>query len=298
MNLTLIAAAAAIPPFSPNLIADVREMLGYDFMRYAVLAGSASAVVAGLVGYFVVLRGLAFASDALSDFAFPAALGALLLGVDVRIGLIGITVLVAIGIGALGERVRGRDVAVGTVYTWVIGLGVLFLALYSATRRGRNGNAGVSILFGSILGLNRGQAILAACIAGGVIAVLLCIVRPLLLASFLPEVAAARGVPVRMLNIMFLVLVAITVANAVPTIGSLLVFALLVTPAAVAHRLTARPGVGIALAAGIALAFVWIGLFVGFYTPYPVSSLITTVAFVTYVSVVVVRPLRIRRATL
>ncbi len=289
-----LLAATAIPPFSPNLLVDVREILRYDFMRYALLAGSATAVTAGMVGYFVTLRGLTFASDALGDFAFPAALGALLLGVDLRVGLIGITVLVAVVIGLLGERVRARDIAVGTVYAWVIGLGVLFLGLYSATRRGRNGSAGVNILFGSILGLNRGQAILAALLGGAVVVALLLIVRPLLLASFLPEVAAARGVPVRVLNIGFLVLVAVTVANAVPAVGSLLVFALLVTPAAVAQRLTARPGVGIALAAGIALMFVWIGLFVGFYTPLPVSSLITSVAFVTYVVSVLARPIRTR----
>lgn len=170
---------------------------------------------------------------------------------------------------------------------------MLFLSLYSATRRGRNGNAGVNILFGSILGLNREQALLAAVVGGAVIALLLLMVRPLLLTSFLPEVAAARGLPVRLLNVAFLVLVAITVANAVPAVGSLLVFALLVTPAAVAQRLTARPGVGLALSAGIALLFVWFGLFVGFYTPYPVSFLITAAAFVTYVASVVARPTRI-----
>jgi len=294
MSIVLIAAAA-IPPPSLNLFADVREMLRYDFMRYALLTGSVTAIVAGLVGYFVVLQGLAFASDALGDFAFPAALGALLLGVDLHVGLIGITVLVAAVIGLLGERVRGRDVAVGTVYAWVLGLGVLFLTLYSATRRGRNGSAGVSILFGSILGLNRGQAILAALVGGAVIVVLLLTVRPLLLASLLPDVAAARGVPVRALNVVFLVLVAVTVANAVPAVGSLLVFALLVTPAAVAQRLTARPAVGLTLSAAIALMFVWVGLFIGFYTPYPVSFLITAVAFVTYVASVVARPMRMWR---
>jgi len=278
------AIAAAIPSFSPNLFADGREMLRYDFMRYALLAGGVTAITAGLVGYFVMLRGLAFASDALGDFAFPAALGALLLGVDLRLGLIGITVLVAAGIGLLGERVRGRDVAVGTVYAWVLGLGALFLSLYSATRRGRNGSAGVSILFGSVLGLNRGQAIVAALVGGVVIVALLAMVRPLLLASLLPEVAAARGVPVRVLNVAFLVLVAVTVAEAVPTVGSLLVFALLVTPAAVAQRLTAYPGAGIVLSAALALGFVWGGLFIGFYTPYPVSFLITTLAFATYIA--------------
>jgi len=292
-----IAAAAIAPfsPFSPNLFADGREMLRYDFMRYALLAGGVTAVTAGLVGYFVMLRGLAFASDALGDFAFPAALGALLLGVDLRLGLIGITVLVAAGIGLLGERVRGRDVAVGTVYAWVLGLGALFLSLYSATRRGRNGSAGVSILFGSVLGLSRGQAIVAALVGGAVIVALLAMVRPLLLASLLPEVAAARGVPVRVLNVVFLVLVAVTVAEAVPTVGSLLVFALLITPAAVAQRLTARPGAGLVLSAALALGFVWVGLFIGFYTPYPVSTLITTLAFVTYIASVAYPPIRARR---
>ena len=292
--MTIALVAAAIPPPTLNLFADVREMLRYDFMRYAFLAGSATAVVAGLVGYFVVLRCLAFASDALSDFAFPVALGALLLGVDLRVGLIGLTVLIAAVIGLLGERVRGHDVAIGTVYAWVTGLGVLFLSLYSAMEHGGKGSAGVSILFGSILGLNREQAISVAVTSGAVAVTLFLIVRPLLLASLLPEVAAGRGVPVRAIGVVFLVLVAITVANAVPAVGSLLVFALLVTPAAAAQRMTTSPPVGLVLSVVLALMFVWVGLFIGFYTPYPPSFLIVAVAFVTYVASVVGHRLPIR----
>lgn len=288
-------AASGIQPFSPNLITDVRAILHYDFMRYAALAGSVTAVTAGLVGYFVVLRQLTFASDALGDIAFPAALGALLLGIDLRIGLFVITILVALAMSAFGERIRGRDVAIGTVFAWVRGLGVLFLSLYALTRNGRNGSAGVSILFGSIFGLNRGQAVVAALVGIGVIGALLAIVRPLLLLSLLPDMAAARGLPVRALNAAFLVLVAITVAEAVPAIGSLLVFALIVTPAAIAHRVTARPAVALALSALLALAFLWTGLFVGFYTPYPVSFIITAIAFAAYVGVLILLPIHTRR---
>lgn len=287
-------AASVIPPFSPNLIADARELLRYDFMRHAFLAGSGTALVAGLVGYFVTVRHLAFASDAFGDFAFPAALGALLLGANLQLGLFAILSLVALVIGLLGERVRGRDVAIGTVYAWVTGVGVLFLSLYASGRAGRNGSAGVSILFGSILGLSAVQAWLSTLVGATVIVALLLIVRPLLLASFLPEVAAARGVPVRVLNIAFLVLMAITVAEAVPAIGSLLVFALLVTPAAIAQRLTTRPGAGLTLAAALALAFVWIGLTLAFYTPYPPGFLITAVAFVSYLAALLPRSLHRR----
>jgi len=278
--------------FSPNLIQDVREMLIVDFMRHAFLAGTVLAIVAGLVGYFVVLRNLVFATEALSHVTFTGALGAAILGYNPLLGLFGVTMLVALSMGAMGTRARSRDVVVGTVLTWVLGLGVLFLSIYTSQSGATNSSIGVNFLFGSIFGLQAQQAQLIAVVGLGVIVALLLIARPLLFASLDPDVAAARGVPVRWLSLAFLVLVALSVAEAVPAVGALLNSALLVTPAAIAQRLVARPFVALLLSAVLALAFMWVGLTIGFYAPYPVSFLISALAFVTYVAVVMWQRLR------
>lgn len=272
--------------FSPNLIQDVREMLSVDFMRHAFLAGTVLAIVAGLVGYFVVLRNLVFATEALSHVTFTGALGAAVLGYNPLLGLFGVTMLVALSMGAMGTRARSRDVVVGTVLTWVLGLGVLFLSIYTSQSGATNSSIGVNFLFGSIFGLQAQQAQLIAVVGLGAIVALLLIARPLLFASIDPDVAAARGVPVRWLSLAFLVLVALSVAEAVPAVGALLNSALLVTPAAIAQRLVARPFVALLLCAVLALAFMWVGLTIGFYAPYPVSFVISALAFVTYVAVV------------
>ena len=261
-------------------------MLSLDFMRYAFLSGTVLAVVSGLVGYFVVLRNLVFATEALAHVTFTGALLAVIVGSDPMLGLFGVTTLVALGIGVLGTRVRTRDVEVGTVLAWVLGLGALCLSIYSSQSSGANSTIGVSFLFGSILGLQRQQVQLITVIGVGTIVVLLAIARPLLFASLDPDVAAARGVPVRGLSAVFLVLVALSIGTAVPAVGALLNSALLVTPAAIAQRLVPRPFVALLLSAGLALIFTWVGLTVGFYTPYPVGFLISTLAFATYVVVV------------
>jgi zinc/manganese transport system permease protein len=281
-----------IPPFSPNLLQDVYVMLQVDFMRHALLAGTVLAAAAGLIGYFVVLRHLVFAGDALSHVAFTGALGAVAVGTNPQVGLFGVTALIAMGMGVLGERARGRDVAIGTVLAWVLGLGALFLSLYTSRASAANSTFGVSVLFGSIFGLQAQFAQLVTLIGVGVMATLLVIARPLLFASIDPDVAAARGVPVRVLNLVFLVLLAITIGEAVQAVGALLIFALLVTPAAIAHRLLTRPFAALFLSALLAVSFTCIGLAIGFYTPYPVSFLISTLAFITYVTVVVWQRLR------
>lgn len=274
-----------IPPFSPNLIEDARAMLGFDFMRSAFLAGTAIALVAGVVSYFIVLRHQTFAGDALSDVGFAGALGAAVLGLPLLLGLLGGTVAVALGIGLLGGRARARDVAIGTVLAWVLGLGVLFLSIFTSTASGANGAIGVNVLFGTIFGLTAQQAILAAWIGAGALALLLFITRPLLFASLDPDVAAARGVPVRALGLVFLVLVGVTVAQAVQAVGALLIFSLLVAPGAIAQRLLTRPFAALVLSAGLALAFTWVGLTIAFYTPYPASFLISALAFGSYLLV-------------
>jgi zinc/manganese transport system permease protein len=286
--------ASTLPPFSPNLVDDVQVMLGYDFMRNAFLTGTMVALMAGLVGYFVVLRRLAFAADALSHPAFTGALGAVLVSLNPLAGVFGLTVAAALVIGALGERARARDEAVGTVLAWILGLGALFLSIYTTNASAASSALGVKVLFGSILGIQPDQALLATILAAGVIVVVLVIVRPLLFASLDPVVAAARGVPVRLLGGAFLLLLAVAVGEATQIVGALLIFALLVTPAATAQRLTTRPYAGMALAAGLALAITWIGLTIGFYTPLPISFLISALAFLLYVGTLV--GLRMRTA--
>lgn len=278
---------AGIPPFSLNLVKDVADMLSFDFMRYAFTAGGVIALSAGMVGYFVVLRNQVFTSDALGHVAFTGGLGGVLAGLPLLASVFGSTIGGALAIGSLGGRARGRDVAIGTVFAWVLGVGVLFLSLYSTGRSGVSGILGVTVLFGSILSLQQSQAVTAT-VAGVLISlVLIGVSRPLLFASVDPDVAATRGVPTRLVTVIFLVLVGATVAEAVQAVGALLIFALLVTPAAIAQNLTARPYVGIALAAALAVAFVWLGLGLAFYISYPVSFFITAVAFVVYLGSVV-----------
>lgn len=275
-----------VQPFSPNLIEDVREILRYDFMQHAVMAGTFIALAAGLVGYFVVLRNEVFTSDALGHVAFTGGLGALLANLQLLLGVFGSTILVAVGMGALGGRGRGRDVAIGTVFAWVLGVGVLFLSLYTSARSAGGGTAGVSILFGSILGLQVTQATIAVAASIATSLVLLAIARPLMFISIDPDVAAARGVPITVVTLLFLVLVGATVAEAVQAVGALLIFGLMVTPAAIAQRLTARPYAGMLLSAVLAVAFVWLGLALAFYLSYPASFFITALAFGTYLSTV------------
>jgi zinc/manganese transport system permease protein len=275
-----------LPPFSLNLWQDIQVMLAYDFMRQALLAGTILSIVAGLVGYFVVLRHQAFAGESLSDVAFTGALGGAALGINPLASLLVTAIAVAVAMGGFGERLRGRDVAIGTVLAWVLGLGVLFLSLFTAHVSGTGtGFSGVTVLFGNILGISTDQTRTIALISALTVLALLLIVRPLLFASLDPDVAAAQGVPVRALGLFFMALLAITVSEATLAVGALLVFALLLLPAAIAHQLTTRPYVALALAAGLAVALTWVGITIGFYTGYPSSVCISLLAFVSYVAV-------------
>jgi len=284
----------AIGPPTWDVVGDVQQLLGYDFMRNAVLGGTATALAAGLVGYFVVLRNQVFTSDALGHVAFTGGLGGVLLGLPLLLGVYTATIAGALGMGSLGGRARARDVAVGTLFAWVLGLGVLFLTLYTTARSTSNGVLGVAILFGSILGLQAAQTT-AAVVAGLATSLaLLCVCRPLLFSSIDPEVAEARGIPTRTLSAVFLVLTAATVAESVQAVGALLIFTLLVTPAAVAQKLTARPYLGLGASAGLAVVFVWTGLALAFWTPYPASFFITAVAFASLLLATVADGLRHR----
>jgi zinc/manganese transport system permease protein len=273
----------AIPPFSPNPLQDLSDMLAFDFMRNAFVAGGCVALAAGLVGYFVVLRNQVFTGDALGHVAFTGGLGGLLLGAPLLASVFGTTVGAAVAIGSLGGRGRGRDVVIGTIFAWVLCLGVLFLSIYTTSRSAASGIVGVTVLFGSILTMQGTQAAIAA-LAGILTSVALVVIsRPLLFASIDPEVAAARAVPVRLVTLAFLVLVGATVAEAVQAVGALLIFGLLVTPAAIAQNLTASPYAGMLFSALLAMAFVWAGLVLGFYIPIPVSFLIVAISFASFV---------------
>ena len=287
MMLAPLPLASALPPFTPNLLQDARDILQYGFMRQALAAGTALAVVAGLVGYYVVLRHQAFAGESLSDVAFAGALGGAAFGLNPLATLLGATILVALAMGALGERLRGRDVAIGTLLAWVLGLGVLFLRLFATRASGRGtGLSGISVLFGNLLGISEDQLWVIVLVSLGVALALALIGRPLLFASLDADVAAARGVPVRALGLLFMALLAVTVSEATLAVGALLVFALLLLPAAVAHQLTTRPSAALAGAAGLAVLLTWIGSIIGFYTGYPGSVCISLLAFASYVAVV------------
>lgn len=282
-----IVVAGVLPPFTLNLWQDVQAMLQYSFMRQALLAGTILSVVAGLIGYFVVLRHQAFAGESLSDVAFTGALGGAALGINPLASLLVTTIAVALVMGGFGERLRGRDVAIGTVLAWVLGLGVLFLSLFTAHVSGKGtGFSGVTVLFGNILGISSEQALSIALISGLAVLTLVLIARPLLFASLDPDVAAAQGVPVRALGLLFMVLLAVTVSEATLAVGALLVFALLLLPAAIAHQVTTRPYGALALAPGLAVALTWLGITLGFYTGYPSSVCISLLAFASYVAVV------------
>jgi zinc/manganese transport system permease protein len=265
-------------------------MLGQEFMRNALLAGTFVALACGVSGWFVVLRGQVFAGDTLSHVAIPGALAAAAAGVDERVGLFAATVLVGAGIGALGLRSRAGgggapadDTAIGAVFTFVLGLGVFFLTLFSLGASGGTGIQAAHTLFGSIFGLGAGEARLAAAVAIVAVLLTMAIARPLLLVSIAPDVAAARGVPTRLLGVGFVALLGMVAAEATQAVGALLLLGLLTGPAAAAHRLTASPYKGIALAGLLSVAAMWGGLALGYTVPsLPPSTAIVTLAVGAY----------------
>lgn len=248
-------------------VTGLASMLSQPFVRNALLAGTAIAALSGLVGYFVVLRGQVFAGDALSHVAYAGALAALAAGLDLRLGLFAATIGVGLLLGSLGGRGVADDVVVGTVFAWVLGLGVLFLTLYTTHSSAGNGTANVNVLFGSIFGISAAAATTAAWIAAGLIVALLLIARPLLFASVDPTVAAARGVPVRLLGPLFLAILGGAVGEASQAVGALLLLGLLAAPAAAAQRLTADPWRALGLSATLAVLAMWAGLSLSYAAP-------------------------------
>jgi zinc/manganese transport system permease protein len=273
------------------------SMFSHPFMVYALLGGTGIAAACGAVGFFLVLRAQVFTGDALSHVAFTGALAALAFGVDLRIGLFTATIAVALLIGALGRRGRADDVVIGNVFAWILGLGVFFLTLYTTDRSGSgNGSATINVLFGSILGLSWPQAQAALWIGAGVLAAMLLIARPLLFATLDEAVAAARGVPVRVLGFGFLALVGAATAEATQAVGALLLLGLLAAPAGAALALTDRPWRGLALAVGLAIGEMWAGLTAAYLIPrMPPSFSITALATMVYAAALIYRRIRRRR---
>jgi zinc/manganese transport system permease protein len=266
------------------------NLFHYEFMVHAFEAGTIVAIVAGAIGYFVVLRGSSFAAHALSHIGFAGATGAVVVGISPVFGLLAFTLASGTIIGALGNRLRGRDVTIGIVLAWALGLGVLFLSLY----RGYATEA-YALLFGQILGISTTDVAITLVAGIVTLACMIAIYRPLLFASVDEQLASAKGVPVTALSIAFMAVLAIAVTEAVQVVGVLLIFALIVTPAAIAVRFTSRPPAAILVGAGLGLAFTWAGLTIAYYSPHPVSFFITSIAFATYVAVRLSEPI-VRRS--
>ncbi len=248
-------------------------MLDYAFMQNAFAAAAVVALVSGAVGYFLVLRGQTFAGHALSHVGFTGATGAVLLGVPPLWGLVAVTVAGGVGIGLLGERLAQRDVAIGVVLAGSLGLGLLFLHFYTAFA-----SQAAALLFGNVLAVDAGTVWSLLALAGVSLAGLAAIARPLLFASLQPELAEAKGVDVRLFSVLFLAIVALATAGCAQIVGVLLVFSLMVGPAAAAQRLVGGVAAGVALSAGLALAEALLGLTLAFYTDWPSSFWISALS--------------------
>ncbi len=267
------------------------HVFDHPFLLHALLAGIPIAALTGLVGYFVVLRSQVFTGDALSHVAFTGALGALALGVDARLGLFAATVSVGLLLGLLGRAGRADDVVIGTVFAWVLGVGVLALSVYTASARAASdGAAGVRVLFGSVFGLSLGQARVAAVVAAGLLLVMVVVARPLLFSSLDEAVAGARGLPVTALGVGFLGLVGATAAEASQAVGALLLLGLLSAPGAAAIRLTTKPYRAMALSATLSVAAMVGGLLLSDLVPrLPPSFCIVGLAAAAYGTTLLVR---------
>jgi zinc/manganese transport system permease protein len=277
-----IDLADAYTGWSWNPVSDLQQMWAFPFMVNAFRAGTIVAVAAGAMGWFMVLRRQSFAGHTLAVVGFPGAAGATLIGVSATYGYFAFCIVAALVIAAIpraGQEAGGSESALtGTIQAFLLACGFLFTALYKGLLGGVT-----SLLFGSFLGITTSQVWVLLAVAAAVLAALAAIGRPLLFASVDPDVAAGRRVPVRLLSTVFLVLLGAAAAETSQITGTLLVFALLVMPAATAQALTARPALSLALSVLIAVVVTWLGLIVAFYSPYPIGFYVTTFAFAAYV---------------
>ena len=253
------------------------QLLAQHFVHTALWAGAVVAVVSGVIGVFVVTRGMSFAVHAISELGFTGAAGALVVGLDPVVGLLGGSLLVGLVLGLLSLRGRERDSAIGSVLAFGLGVGVLFLSLYQGYA-----TEATNLLFGSIVGVSDTQLRTLAIVAAIVLAGVAVLYRPLLFSSVDPEIAAARGVPLRALSVGIFLLLALTTAEAIQVVGVLLVLTLIITPAAAAQYLTRRPAVALLLSVAIALVSTEGGILLSLAKPWPTSFFISAISFAAY----------------
>ncbi len=261
----------------PTTTSIITDMFQYEFMVNAFAAAGIVAVVSGLVGFFLVMRGQAFAGHALSHIGFAGATGAGLIGLAPLWGLIGFTLAAGIVMGMLSERIANRDVAIGVVLALALGFGLLFLHYYTSFA-----TQATAILFGNVLAVDHATIATLAVLGAITLIALGAIMRPLIFASLQPELAEAKGVPLRFVSTAFLAIVALAVSACAQIVGVLLVFTLMVGPPAAAQRLGSGLWSGLILAAALALAEAWLGITVAFYTDWPVSFCIALLSGAVY----------------
>jgi zinc/manganese transport system permease protein len=281
--------AAIFQGLSWNLADDVRQLFSFPFMVNAIEAGTIVAVMAGVTGWFMVLRRQTFAGHTLSVIAFPGAAAASLAGLPIALGYFsfcGLGALMLAGISGSRQNLSSESAAIGSLQALALALGFLFVSLYHGVLNGLD-----SLLFGTFLGITSSQVTVLLAIAAAAVALIALAARPLLFASVDADVARAAGVPVQLLGIGFLLTLGLAVAATSQITGALLVFALLVTPAATAHEITSRPFLGVVLSVVIALAVTWLGLALAYFSVYPVGFYVTSLAFALYVFVRVARAL-------
>jgi zinc/manganese transport system permease protein len=258
-------------------MATITDMFAYEFMNNAFVAAGIVAVVSGIVGYFLVMRGQTFAGHALSHIGFAGATGAGLIGLAPLWGLLAFTLAAGVAMGALGERISNRDVAIGVILALALGFGLLFLHYYTSFA-----TQATALLFGNVLAVDHAMILALAILGAITLGALAAIMRPLIFASLQPELAEAKGVPLRFVSTAFLAIVALAVSACAQIVGVLLVFTLMVGPPATAQRVATGLWSGLFLSAALALASAWLGLTMAFHTDWPVSFCIAVLSALGY----------------
>ena len=266
-----------------NLADDLHQLFALHFMVNAFRAGTIVAIIAGAVGWFMVLRRQSFVGHTLAVVSFPGAAGAIWLGISATLGYFAASIAAALVIAAVPRSGTGRasseeSAVIGTVQAFALACGVLFVSLYGGFLDSLTG-----LLFGTFLGISDNQVLTLGIVALAVLAVLAVVARPLFFATVDADVAVARQVPVRLLSVLFLVVLGCTAAEVSQITGALLVFALLVMPAAAAQQITARPGLSFVLTVAVALVVTWLALGVAYFSVYPVGFYVSTLGFAAYV---------------
>jgi zinc/manganese transport system permease protein len=260
------------------------------------ITASIVAVIAGMTGFFAVLRGQTFASHAIPNGAFAGAAGASLIGINVIWGLLVFAVGGALAIGALGGEGRARksrnDVVTALALVLMLGLGALFVSMGS-----QYAEETYADLFGEVFGISQGEVLPIAGLGIVAAAAIAVAFRPLMLTSALPEVAEARGLSTRRVDLYFLIVMALATSMTVPVVGALLMFSLMIGPAAAARSVTARPGAALTLSVAIALATVWLSIALSYRTNWPLGFFVGTIGAAFYLIGLAARAAGPRRAT-